>query len=314
MADFSSENMPNQILCSCLKANTNIPDELILDAFNEAYPICIDVLTHPELHIARSEDFTRIASNASRSSLLAYCFVYFLLSFTEKAEELQPYLSNLKELLLDRMPDIFKPIMLSASSIAPMLPGSVIFDLPQAAAMPEPQALNDTKQFVKIQTLMRKAAELPKDDHIKALKLIRSTVAEESGNWDQILSMAIDQAIERPDVDIPRSPYKISYRQLTSFVKLARVIYELKIFEKHDGGKLTNAEDFVTNLCSYFNTEIANVRSVLSSAKQTENFLDIFDQLRDKAVIYYSKGLDLDNHSGKPTINKRPSNIEIDFK
>ena len=40
----------------------------------------------------------------------------------------------------------------------------------------------------------------------------------------------------------------------------------------------------------YFNTEIRNMRNLLSSAKRTGNFMDVFDRLHELAQAYYEKG------------------------
>ena len=55
VADFLSENLPNQILYATVKQNTNLPEEAILDAFNDAYAICLDVTNSPEVSTARSD-------------------------------------------------------------------------------------------------------------------------------------------------------------------------------------------------------------------------------------------------------------------
>lgn len=55
--DFLSENIPNQIIFKCLKDNAGLSVPIILDAFNDAYSICIEVIANPDLHTARSENF-----------------------------------------------------------------------------------------------------------------------------------------------------------------------------------------------------------------------------------------------------------------
>ena len=73
-------------------------------------------------------------------------------------------------------------------------------------------------------------------------------------------------------------------------MKLFRIIYDLHIFETADGRIASNSEDFVCDLGLYFNTDIRNMRNLLSSAKRTGNFMDVFERLHELAQAYYEKG------------------------
>ena len=303
LADFTSENMPNQILCSCLRANTRIPDETILDAFNEAYPICIEVLYDPSLHIARSESIPHFVASTSRTSLLSYCFVYFLLSFHEKADEIRPYLDNLKAALLSRMPDIFQPILKSATSTAPLLPGSVVFDVPLPEVMPEPASLNDDKQFIKIMSLINKAEKLPNHEATIVLNVLRSTIAEESGNWDVIIDLALKEVAQRPETPPFHSKYHIRDGQNTTVLKVMKPLFLLKVFEDEKGFVATNFDDFIYPVFEFFNTPLISTPSgLLSEAKKTNSFMDVYKKITEIAQAYYDKGNVLENTKGKPTI------------
>ena len=137
---------------------------------------------------------------------------------------------------------------------------------------------------------MEQAGRLPKHDSIVVLKALLATVAEEDGDWTQTLRMAIDEVEERQEAPEIHSSYRISSRQVTTFVKLFRIIYDLHIFETADGRIASNSEDFVCDLGLYFNTEIRNMRNLLSSAKRTGNFMDVFERLHELAQAYYEKG------------------------
>ena len=150
--------------------------------------------------------------------------------------------------------------------------------------------MTETKDSVKIRHLMEQAERLPKQDCIVVLKTLMATVAEEHGDWTQTLRMAIEEAEERQETPEIHSSYRISSRQVTTFVKLFRIIYDLHIFETADGRIASNSEDFVCDLGLYFNTEIRNMRNLLSSAKRTGNFMDVFERLHELAQTYYEKG------------------------
>jgi hypothetical protein len=155
------------------------------------------------------------------------------------------------------------------------------------------RTMSETKDSVKIRHLMEQAGRLPKDDSIVVLKALLATVAEEDGDWMQTLRMAIEEAEERQETPEIHSSYKISSRQVTAFVKLFRIIYDLHIFETADGRIASNSENFINDLALFFNTEIKHTRNLLSSAKRTGNFMDVFDRLHELAQAYYEKGDEL---------------------
>ena len=170
--------------------------------------------------------------------------------------------------------------------------------------------MKETKDSIKIRHLMEQAGRLSKHDSIVVLKALLATVAEEDGDWTQTLRMAIEEAEERQEAQVIHSSYRISSRQVTTFVKLFRIIYDLHIFETTDGRIASNSEDFICDLGRYFNTEIKHTRNLLSSAKRTGNFMDVFDRLHELAQAYYEKGDEL--NAGK-RVEAREWQQRIDF-
>ena len=157
--------------------------------------------------------------------------------------------------------------------------------------------MSETKDSVKIRHLIEQAERLPKQDCIVVLKTVMATVAEEHGDWTQTLRMAIEEVEEREEAAELHSRYRISKQKTTAFVKLFRIIYDLHIFETADGRIASNSEEFICDLGRYFNTEIKHTRNLLSSAKRTSTFMDVFDRLQELAQAYYEKGEGLE--SGK---------------
>lgn len=312
LADFLSENIPNQFLYHCLEASTSFPDETILEAFNEAYQKCIDVLASPDIENARSAALPEMGRSAPRSSLLHYCIVYYLLSFHEEAANLRPLLFNLGAMLDAQMPDVFKPLKDSVEHFTPLLHGHVSFHESPPSAMPPPAPVNDRDQYVRIPTLMYYAERLSNHDAKVVLEAAKYAAIYAKGDWAKILEMDLARISLRPEPRVIRSPYTIAKKQLTNFVKLLHMIYELSIFKTIDGSKMPSSEDFVIEVSSYFNADASNVRSLLSSAKRTENFMDVFDKLRDLAEAYYYEDLD-ESPTSKPTFKKSPRNMKLDL-
>ena len=172
------------------------------------------------------------------------------------------------------------------------------------------RTMSETKDSVKIRHLMEQAERLPKRDCVVVLKALMATVAEEDGDWTQTLRMEIEEAEERQEAPEIHSTYKISTRQVTAFVKLFRIIYDLHIFETADGRIASNSENFINDLARFFNTEIKHTRNLLSSAKRTGNFMDVFDRLHELAKAYYEKGEGLD---ACKRVEARESQQKIDF-
>ena len=172
------------------------------------------------------------------------------------------------------------------------------------------RTMSETKDSVKIRHLMEQAERLPKHDSIVVLKALLATVAEEDGDWMQTLRMAIEEAEEREEAAELHSRYRISKQKTTTFVKLFRIVYDLHIFETADGRIVSNSEDFICDLGLYFNTEIKHTRNLLSSAKRTGNFMDVFDRLHELAQAYYEKGDEL--NAGK-RVEAREWQQRIDF-
>lgn len=119
----------------------------------------------------------------------------------------------------------------------------------------------------------------------------------------------MEEAEERQEAAEMHSRYKISNQKITAFVKLFRIIYDLHIFETADGKYASNSEDFICDLGLFFNTEIKHTRNLLSSAKRTSNFMDVFDRLLELAQAYYEKGDGL--NMGKRMARERQERIDF---
>ena len=166
--------------------------------------------------------------------------------------------------------------------------------------------MSDNKDSVKIQHLIDEAERLPKQEAIAVLRALQAAVAGEN----EVVGTAIERIKERKEKTEIRSSYRISSRQVTTFVKLFRIVYDLHIFETADGRYVSNSEDFINDLALYFNTEIKHLRNLLSAAKRTGNFMDVFDRLHGLAQAYYEKG---EGMNASKRVEARESQQRIDF-
>lgn len=307
VADFLSENMPNRILYATVKDNTKIPDELILKAFNDAYAHCLEVLSSPELHTRRSETYATMTDGITRSTLLSLAFSYFLLSFHQEALRLGRYLSNLKDLLEKRMPDIFRPILI-ATSMASLIPGTSSFGYPVAGTISPP--VFEPRQFVSMQRVMDKAEELPKEECLIVLETLNDAVIEASGDWNRIIGHRIDAIAKRKEPSMLQSKYRIADRRISDFVVVMRICAELRIFEEIDGFILRNFEKFAIAFGSFFNIDVKDPNNLFSQAKDRKKFLKIFDDMKEAAIKILENGDSPDEQRQKQTSRKKPQAYE----
>lgn len=301
--DFLSENIPNQIIFKCLKDNIGLSEPIILDAFNDAYSICIEVIANPDLHTARSENFKN-SYPVNQDSLLANSIAFALLSFHEDAKQLARFLSNLKELLCRQFEETFQPLLIATSALSSILRGSVSFRPPSQPS--ETNILSPDKQFISIPKLMQNARDLPKSDAITVLNFLRRNVLEASGDWSEVLGMEVERISMLPETTPAKSRYRIAKDHQTTFVKLIKIISQTHIFETTDGKTVSNVEDFIRDLATYLNTEIKNPSSLLAASRRTENFMSIFDAIHDYALDYYTKedSLDKKRHNNQPNFRQ----------
>jgi len=303
LTDFLSENIPNQFLYHCLKASTSFPDETILEAFNEAYQKCIDVLASPDTENARSAALPEMGRSAPRSSLLYYCIVYYLLSFHEEAANLRPLLFNLDAMLDAQMPDVFKPLKDSVEHLVPLLLGHVSFHESPVSAMPPPATINDSDQYVRIPTLMYYAEKLSNHDAKVVLEAAQYAAAYDKGDWEKILEMDMARISLRPEAGFAHSKYHIRDGQATTVLKVMKPLFLLKVFEDAKGFAASNFDDFIYPVFEFFNTPLNSTPSgLLSEAKKTNSFMDVYKKITDMAQAYYDKGNALENTKGKPTV------------
>lgn len=307
IADFLSENLPNQILYTTVKENFNLPDEVVLNAFNEAYAICLDVLDTPELHNARSETYKTMTDGITRSTLMNLTIVYFLLSFHQEEPRLRRYLSNLEDLLEKRFPDVFHPIQVAVTDMFSLIPGSSSFGSPVRRGLTFPSP--EHRLFVSIQNMILKAEERPNDEALIVLHTLHETILEETCDWDVIMKNEINRISHREEFLIPHSKYRIGERHITDFVKVMRAGCELRIFEEEDGLYVHNFEKFVIAFGRFFNAEINYPNQLLSDAK-TKGFLKIFDKLKTAAENVLPKGDSVKEQKKKQLSSNRTREVD----
>ena len=75
----------------------------------------------------------------------------------------------------------------------------------------------------------------------------------------------------------------------TDFIKIISAMYDCRMFKTIDGNIASNKKELIKTLGEFFNIEINDYSKLLSAAKNTNNYLDIFDKLTSKGEDYYKK-------------------------
>lgn len=303
VADFLSENIPNHFLYRCLKANTNLPDETILQAFNEAYQLCINILAEPDIQNARSTALPEMGRSAPRSSLLNYSFAYFLLSFHEEVANLRPLLFNVGAMLDTQLPEVFKPLADSAERLAPLFPATINFEQVPAMALPPPNSSLASDQFVRIPTLMILAERLSNHDATLVLSVVEQALAFDKGDWSKILKDFIDRFSWRIEPRCLHSKFYIDQDQKTTFVKIMKALLDLRIIKNIDGTFASDLDSFTADLGELFNTDLHDPYVMLSKAKSTKIYMKPFAKLCVVAKRFRDKGLGLKGKGSELTVN-----------
>lgn len=75
----------------------------------------------------------------------------------------------------------------------------------------------------------------------------------------------------------------------TDFIKIISAMYDCRMFKTIDGRIASNKKELIKALGEFFNIEINDYSKLLSAAKNTNNYLEIFDKLKQKGEDYYNK-------------------------
>ena len=316
LAAFLSENLPNHFLYRCLKANTNLPDETILEVFNEAYQYCIDILAEPDIRNARSASLPAMGASAPRSSLLRYCFVYYLLSFHEEAANLRPLLFNMRAMLEAQMPELSSHLIEDADKLSQEFPGTISFD--EHPFLPLPQSGNSLadSRYVKIPTLILLAERLPPDDANLVLDIISAAIAFDRSDWHTILEMAKDHAFLRSKTLLYVSRFHLRDGQTTRFIKILRTMWLLNIFIDERNQYAPKFEDVAYSFLCLLNTQKAStISNLLYEGRKVklETYLKDFDKMKKDAREYFFKGEGKEDETDESTDAKEYSQGELEM-
>lgn len=294
---FISDNYHYLIIYHCLKKNTDLKDSDIIKAFKEAYRIGSLVVTDISLYNLRSNSFMEMAKEMDRNSLLARSISYALLSFHTEAGRLGTYLENLRNALETYYYDVFQYILAATISLSSYLPPADTFPPKKLITPSSNNRIQCDNNSIPISFLYERAQSYPPEESIIIQNFLLCCLSEHNKDWVEVMRNNV-QRLKKLQNKQCSSKYRIAAGQLTNYCKIIKAMCETKIFEKIDGGKI-NQEEITKESCQFFNTTISNPSSILHSAKATNIYVDIFEDLTKTALKYIN-----DDEAFTPT-NKR---------
>lgn len=296
---FISDNYPNHIVFKCLKENTNLSDNSLLKAFKEAYRIGNEIVTDISYYTYRSHSFMELAGVMSQEALLSHSICYALLSFHSEKIRLGEYLANIRPALEIYFDDIFQHILLLTTSVAPFLPNSNTFPPKELLIPSSRKNYYDDEPCVPISVLFAYAKKLPPKDALVVYNYLLIILTDENKDWRESIKLEIQRIQAMPE-NQQRSKYRIANGQITNFCKIMKASCGIGIFSNAEGTVEFNVEDFIFESGLFYNTSMSKPSSLLNSAKQSNNYLDVFDDLKDEGVFYYEN-----EEPGKPNKRRR---------
>lgn len=87
------------------------------------------------------------------------------------------------------------------------------------------------------------------------------------------------------NISISCGPYKIKNGKKTDFIKVMHILNELGFFEKQDGQEVTNRNELI----NAFLDSKSNISKLLNGALGTEKYMDVFNDILDKASKIYAE-------------------------
>lgn len=140
------------------------------------------------------------------------------------------------------------------------------------------------ERTAKIKDIVTIAKTFPEAEMKAVFNMVRLLIANEDNNWIERLNAEEKVVAESSGSS---SKYRIANRKNTDFAKIISAMYDIRLFMTSDGLLASNKQDLMNAIGAFFHTDLTGYSTLLSRAKETNNYLDVFDNLREAARIYY---------------------------
>lgn len=142
------------------------------------------------------------------------------------------------------------------------------------------------ERTTKIKDIVEIAKTLPSQECKTVFNVVRLLVAEQDNNWIEKVD-AEERVLESRSLDAAK--YRIANRRNTDFIKIISAMYDCRMFMTPDGLLASNKQDVMNEFGKLLQADMSNYSGLLSRAKNADNFLEVFEQLKEAANKYYEQ-------------------------
>lgn len=103
---------------------------------------------------------------------------------------------------------------------------------------------------------------------------------------DTIYEILHKDESEQQEVKLGKSHFRIAQKHKTNFAKVLSAMFELHMFENENGKIASNKQKLIEELGIFFDTNYKNLSQLLNASKQNNNYIEIFEKMKEKAKEY----------------------------
>ena len=302
---IARDSLPIEVFANCVYTisreliDSNFPDYLIDKLWNGIYPR--DIFDDDIDYTSISPSYVRYDYHCNYCSEVPVIFggVYFFISILEPSKD--RCLNLIKDKVVDETGSdyvYFKAFEEKVTEYRNIISKDAQVQKEEEAIFADEAETNALKE--KITQLETLNIDLTKREvgYIKQIDFlnedfrqkIEATSEKESKYKVEIdeLKKQIDQLNSDINAQTPNK-YKLTEGKKTDFIKIISAMYDLRLFSTTDGRIANNKQKLFDELGKFFNENFKDYSKALSQAKQQNNFMNVFDDLKTKADDYYKK-------------------------
>ncbi|MBP5567036.1 MAG: hypothetical protein J6X57_06105 [Bacteroidales bacterium] len=146
------------------------------------------------------------------------------------------------------------------------------------------EAEESEERVAKIKDIVAIAKTFPESEAKSVFNVIRMLIADEDKNWIEKLNAEEKVLAESGSSS---SKYRIANRKNTDFAKIVSAMYDIQLFMTSDGLLASNKQELMEALGKFFHVDLSGYSTLLSRAKDTDSYMDVFEKLSQAAQAYY---------------------------
>jgi hypothetical protein len=146
--------------------------------------------------------------------------------------------------------------------------------------------VDSEERTLKVRDIVEIAKTLPEHDRKIIFDVVRLLIADQDNNWIEKVN-AEERVLQ--DRALNSAKFRLANRRNTDFVKIISAMYDCRMFMTPDGLLASNKQDVMNEFGKLLQADLSSYSTLLSRAKDTDSYLDVFDQLKEAAEKYYNQ-------------------------